>query len=67
MFSATWPNEVRKLAADFQQEPVHLNVGSMELSANHNITQEVEVLDEYGKQSRLFQILENIMQQVSFG
>lgn len=63
MFSATWPNEVRKLAADFQQEPVHLNVGSMELSANHNITQEVEVVDEYGKQSRLFQILENIMQQ----
>ena len=43
MFSATWPKEVRELAADFQVNPVFLNVGSMEISANHNITQVVEV------------------------
>ena len=64
MFSATWPKEVRTLAADFQQDAVFLNVGSMELSANHNIQQHVEVVAEYGKQARLFQLLEHIMRQV---
>uniref|UniRef100_A0A914RF79 Helicase C-terminal domain-containing protein n=1 Tax=Parascaris equorum TaxID=6256 RepID=A0A914RF79_PAREQ len=42
MFSATWPKDVRKLAMDFQTEAAHLNVGSLELAANHNITQIVE-------------------------
>lgn len=64
MFSATWPNEVRSLAQDFQVDPVFLNVGSMELSANHNIQQHVEIIDENDKQARLFQLLEHIMQQV---
>lgn len=63
MFSATWPKEVRTLAQDFQSDPVFLNVGSMELSANHNIQQHVEVLDEFAKQARLFQLLEHIMKQ----
>ena len=39
MFSATWPKEVRALAADFQRDAAFLNVGSLELAANHNITQ----------------------------
>ncbi|KAI3422404.1 putative ATP-dependent RNA helicase ddx5 [Globodera pallida] len=63
MFSATWPKEVRTLAADFQENPVHLNVGSLELAANHNIQQHVEVLDEYSKQGRLFELLDHIMRQ----
>ncbi|ETN69467.1 DEAD/DEAH box helicase, partial [Necator americanus] len=42
MFSATWPKEVRALAADFQRDAAFLNVGSMELAANHNITQLVD-------------------------
>lgn len=63
MFSATWPKEVRNLAADFQVDPVHLQVGSMELAANHNITQHVELVDEFGKQDRLFHLLNEIMQE----
>uniref|UniRef100_A0A914HGX1 RNA helicase n=1 Tax=Globodera rostochiensis TaxID=31243 RepID=A0A914HGX1_GLORO len=63
MFSATWPKEVRALASDFQENPVHLNVGSLELAANHNIQQHVEVLDEYSKQGRLFELLDHIMRQ----
>uniref|UniRef100_A0A7E4VHX4 RNA helicase n=1 Tax=Panagrellus redivivus TaxID=6233 RepID=A0A7E4VHX4_PANRE len=63
MFSATWPKEVRTMAADFQQDAVFLNVGSLELSANHNIEQHVEVIDEYSKQKRLFELLEHIMRQ----
>ena len=64
MFSATWPQDVRKLAADFQKNPIHLTVGSLELSANHNIEQNVEVIDEYNKTKRLEEILEDISKQV---
>jgi superfamily II DNA/RNA helicase len=63
MFSATWPKEVLQLASDFQNDPVHLNVGSTELSANHNIVQQVEIVEEHDKQSRLFQLLDQIMKQ----
>ncbi|KAK0410995.1 hypothetical protein QR680_005421 [Steinernema hermaphroditum] len=63
MFSATWPKEVRALAADFQNDAAFLNVGSMELSANHNITQKVEILDENEKQRRLMELLDEILKQ----
>ncbi|VDL80860.1 unnamed protein product [Nippostrongylus brasiliensis] len=63
MFSATWPKEVRALAADFQKDAAFLNVGSMELAANHNITQFVDVLDEHAKQARMMQLLNDIMNQ----
>ncbi|OZC07406.1 DEAD/DEAH box helicase [Onchocerca flexuosa] len=61
MFSATWPKDVRKLAMDFLTDAAHLNVGSLELSANHNITQIVEIIDESNKQQRLMSILSDIM------
>uniref|UniRef100_A0A1I7XHK3 Helicase ATP-binding domain-containing protein n=1 Tax=Heterorhabditis bacteriophora TaxID=37862 RepID=A0A1I7XHK3_HETBA len=64
MFSATWPKEVRTLASDFQRDAAFLNVGSMELAANHNITQVVDVLDEHGKQAKMMQLLNDIMNQV---
>jgi len=63
MFSATWPKDVQDLAATFQNDPVFLNVGSMELSASHNITQHVEVIDEYSKLDRIFELLGGIMKQ----
>ncbi|KAK6757684.1 hypothetical protein RB195_015475 [Necator americanus] len=63
MFSATWPKEVRALAADFQRDAAFLNVGSMELAANHNITQLVDVLEEHAKQPRMMQLLNDIMNQ----
>lgn len=65
MFSATWPKDVRKLAMDFLTDAAHLNVGSLELSANHNITQIVEIIDESNKQQRLMSILSDIMNKVS--
>lgn len=66
MFSATWPNEVRKLARDFQSEAVFLNVGSLELSASHNILQLVEIVSESDKQYRLTQLLDELMATVCF-
>lgn len=43
MWSATWPKDVRKLAEDFLKDHVQINVGALELSANHNILQIVDV------------------------
>lgn len=63
MFSATWPKEVRKLAMDFQNDAARLTVGSLELAANHNITQVVEILNESDKQHRLMTLLNDIMNQ----
>lgn len=40
MFTATWPKEVRKIAADLLVHPVQVNIGSIdELVANNAITQ----------------------------
>ena len=47
MWSATWPKEVRKLAEDFLSDYAHINIGSVGLSANHNIMQIVDVCEEH--------------------
>ncbi len=55
MWSATWPEEVRELAEDFLEdtdEYVHLNIGSTELQANHNIKQVIEMTDRSEKISK---------------
>lgn len=52
MWSATWPKEVKKLAADFMDNPIHLNVGSLNLSANHNILQIVDICQEHEKEMK---------------
>lgn len=49
MWSATWPREIRQLAKEFLSDYVQLNVGSLELAANHNIHQIVDVCHEYEK------------------
>eukprot|EP00916_Digyalum_oweni_P012315 GHVL01020396.1.p1 GENE.GHVL01020396.1~~GHVL01020396.1.p1 ORF type:complete len:655 (+),score=135.45 GHVL01020396.1:286-1965(+) len=61
MWSATWPKDVQKLARDIcKEEPVHINIGSTELKACHNITQHVEVLDDYSKRNRLIQLVHEL-------
>lgn len=50
MWSATWPKEVRKLAQDFLKDYVQINIGSLQLSANHNILQIVDVCQEHEKE-----------------
>ncbi|CAG8508390.1 6617_t:CDS:2 [Ambispora gerdemannii] len=58
MFSATWPDSVRKLAEDFLKDPVKVNIGSSELAANNNVTQIIEVLSSSDeKEKRLVQLL----------
>jgi superfamily II DNA/RNA helicase len=61
MWSATWPKDVRRLAEDFLQgEYGHINIGSSELHANHNILQIVDVCDDYQKEQKLARLLEEI-------
>jgi ATP-dependent RNA helicase DDX5/DBP2 len=61
MWSATWPKEVRQLASDYQQDFIQVNIGSLELSANHRIQQIVEVVSEFEKRDRMAKHLEAIM------
>ncbi|XP_028842599.1 probable ATP-dependent RNA helicase DDX17 [Denticeps clupeoides] len=61
MWSATWPKEVRQLAEDFLRDYVQINVGALELSANHNILQIVDVCSENEKENKLLQLMEEIM------
>ncbi|KAL6551478.1 hypothetical protein OROGR_007632 [Orobanche gracilis] len=58
MYTATWPKEVRRIAADLLVNPVQVNIGNVdELVANKAITQYVEVLSPMDKRRRLEQIL----------
>uniref|UniRef100_A0A8D3EFN2 RNA helicase n=1 Tax=Scophthalmus maximus TaxID=52904 RepID=A0A8D3EFN2_SCOMX len=61
MWSATWPKDVRQLAEDFLREYVQINIGALELSANHNILQIVDVCMENEKDHKLIQLMEEIM------
>lgn len=61
MWSATWPKEVRQLAEDFLRDYTQINVGNLELSANHNILQIVDVCMESEKDHKLIQLMEEIM------
>ncbi|XP_037815463.1 ATP-dependent RNA helicase p62 isoform X1 [Lucilia sericata] len=60
MWSATWPKEVKQLAEDFLGDYIQINIGSLELSANHNIRQVVEVCDENDKEEKLKALLSEI-------
>nr|CAD7442179.1 unnamed protein product [Timema bartmani] len=60
MWSATWPKEVRKMAEDYLQDYVQINVGSLQLSANHNIVQIVDVCQEYEKEAKLGRLVDEI-------
>lgn len=60
MFTATWPESVRSLAATFMTTPVRINIGDNptgDLRANTRIVQKVEVVDPRDKEYRLMQLL----------
>lgn len=60
MFSATWPKEVKNLAEEYLQDYIQINIGSLNLSANHNILQIIDVCDENEKDAKLMKILSDI-------
>lgn len=60
MFSATWPTEIRNLAASFMSNPIRVTVGSDQLSASTSVTQIVEVVEPYEKERKLLNLLKKI-------
>lgn len=62
MWSATWPKEVRKLAEDYLGDYEQINIGSMQLSANHNILQIIDICQEHEKENKLNELLQEIGQ-----
>lgn len=63
MWSATWPPEVKNLAEEFLDDYIQVNVGSLNLSANHNISQVVDVCDDFEKEQKLYALLTDIFSQ----
>lgn len=61
MWSATWPKEVQSLAEDFLTDYIKINVGSLNLAANCNIEQVVEVCEESEKEDKLCELFKEIV------
>ncbi|KAJ1960753.1 ATP-dependent RNA helicase dbp2, partial [Dispira parvispora] len=63
MWSATWPKEVERLALDYLGDFIQVNIGSLDLSASHTITQTVKVVSAHEKIPLLMDELKHIMSQ----
>ena len=59
MWSATWPKEVKQMAADFLQDPYEVHIGSLDLRANVNVEQIIEVVTDWDKYNRLLHHMRN--------
>lgn len=58
MWSATWPKEVQSLARDFLgRDFVHLNIGSVDLQANHRIEQTFQIVNREDKTNCFLDII----------
>jgi ATP-dependent RNA helicase DBP3 len=58
LFSATWPESIRKLASEFMNNPVNVYIGSKDLTANVRVSQTIEVIEPRAKEKRLLQLLQ---------
>jgi ATP-dependent RNA helicase DDX5/DBP2 len=61
MCSATWPKEVQALASDFLTRPAHIQIGSSQPTANLNIRQFIEVVEDSGKLALLFRVMKEFI------
>ena len=57
MTSATWPEDVRRLARSYMKDPIQVFVGSLDLTAVHSVHQRVEIVTEDEKRDRLVEFL----------
>ncbi|CCW60076.1 unnamed protein product [Phytomonas sp. EM1] len=58
MFSATWPKEIQRLASNFQRDWIRIHIGSTELLANKDVTQNFILTQESGKFDELKKLME---------
>jgi len=57
MFSATWPKAVQSLCTDYLDNPIRINIGSLDLSANPDIEQKFVYCDEKQKLTQFLAFL----------
>ncbi|CAD5112086.1 DgyrCDS1327 [Dimorphilus gyrociliatus] len=57
MTSATWPENVRRLAKQYMKNPVTCFVGSLDLAAVHSVEQEIRIIDEDEKRCLLLNFI----------
>lgn len=62
LFTATWPREVRSLASEFLQKPIHVQTGAVDvMTVNKDITQRVIFVNsEQDKPRHLITILQGL-------
>lgn len=65
MWSATWPKEVQALAEDFLTDYIQINIGSLNLAANHNIQQIIDICQEEEKPQKIVNLLKDIGQAIN--
>ena len=58
MFSATWPNTIRKLASEFLCNPARVTIGSEDLAASHSVRQIVQVVEHTARDDLLHSLLQ---------
>lgn len=63
MWSATWPKEVRSLAEEFLRDYVQINIGALQLCANHRILQIIDVCQETEKEDKLMKLHQEILNE----
>ncbi|CAM2702774.1 unnamed protein product [Rotaria socialis] len=49
MTSATWPEDVRRIAARYMRNPIQIYVGTLDLAAVHSVRQDIEIAKEEEK------------------
>jgi len=54
MFSATWPQEVQQIARGYTNNAVQVQIGSLELTANNQITQKLKQIDSSVEKDKEF-------------
>jgi ATP-dependent RNA helicase DDX5/DBP2 len=57
MWSATWPKEIQALANDYLHDYYQVNVGSLDLTANKDVTQVIEICEDKEKYRNLLRYL----------
>ena len=63
MFSATWPTEIRSLAAQYLQQGVRVQIGSEEMIANPKIQQVLDVFTEVPTFDERLERLHRLLEQ----
>ena len=63
MTSATWPEEVRRLATGYMKNPVTVFIGSLDLAAVHSVTQRIIRCNNDKKDEELFNFLTNLSEE----